>query len=122
MAEVGSSRNTTSGSPAIASAQERTDVSSLDDLVKRRWPGVEPPDHVEGLVNPDAGGKADARAGLEHGADPPVGNRSARIAAENLNPAFLRSDQTEERRNGGRLAGTVRPQERKHLTLGHFKV
>ena len=41
-------------------AEERTDVCALDDLVLRRRPGVEPADQAEGLVDADAGGKADA--------------------------------------------------------------
>ena len=38
-------------------AQERTDVRALDDLVKRRRPGVQAPDQAEGLVDSDAGGR-----------------------------------------------------------------
>ena len=32
------------------------------------------------------------------------------------------SDETEQRRDGGRLAGPVRSEEREHLTLGHLQV
>ena len=107
---------------SVLPAQERTDIRPLDDLVKRRWPPVEPPDQAEGLVDADAGREADARAGLEHGTDSAVGHRLAWVAAENLDATFLRSDETEQRRDGGRLAGPVRSEQRKHLTLEHVQV
>ena len=51
-----------------------------------------------------------------------VGHGLAWIAAENLDVAFLWSDQTEQRRDCGRLAGPVWSEERDDLALGHRQV
>ena len=54
--------------------------------------------------------------------DAAVGHGLAWVAAENLDAAFLRSYEAEERRDRGRLAGPVRSEERKDLTLGHLQI
>ena len=90
--------------------------------VERRGPAVEPPDQAQGLVDADAGGQTDARAGLEHGADPAVGHGLAWVAPENLDASFLRSDEAEQCGDRGRLPGSVRSEQRKHLTLRHLQV
>jgi hypothetical protein len=78
-------------------AQECTDVRSLNDLVTGCWPAVQTSDEAQRLVDADAGGKANARPSLEHGAHSPCRHRLAWIIPENLDAAFLGSDETEER-------------------------
>ncbi len=75
--------------------QKRTDVRPLDDLVTRCRSAVEPPDETEGLVDADAGGQADSRAGLEHGTHSAGRHGLTWVAAENLDAAFLWSDKAE---------------------------
>jgi hypothetical protein len=106
------------GSPS----QERTDVGALDDLVTRRRPAVEPADQAQGLADADAGGQPDARARLEHGADATCRHGLAGVAAENFDAAFLRSDEAEQCRDGGRLTRPVRSEEGDHLTPGYVQV
>jgi hypothetical protein len=102
--------------------QELSNVRSFDDLVTRCWPALQTPDKAERLVDADTWGEANARAGLEHGTHSPSRHRMAWIAPENLDTAFLGSDETEQRRDGGRLAGTVRSEQRKHLAPRHVQV
>ena len=88
----------------------------------RRRPAVEPPDQVESVVDADAGWEADARARLEHGADPAVRHCLAWIGAENLDATNLGPHETEQRRNRCRLPRSVRSEQCKHLTLADFQV
>ena len=83
--------------PIGPTAEERTDVGALDELVIRRRPSVKPPDQAEGLVDAHPRREADAGAGLEHRTHSAVGHGLAWVAAENLDPAFLGLEETEER-------------------------
>ena len=112
MAEVGSSRKTSSGSPAMAMAKRTrwawppdrrwvrrrrsARCPTRSTIWSRRRPAVEAPDQAEGLVDARRG-ETDAGAGLEHRAHSAVGDGPAWVAAENLDPAFLRSEETEKR-------------------------
>ena len=103
-------------------AEERADVRPLDDLVVGSRPTVEAPDQAEGLADPNTGGEADARARLEHRADSAVGHGLAWVGAENLDAAFLGTEESEQRRDRGRLAGAVRSEKCQHLALDHLQV
>ncbi len=139
MADVGSSRNTTSGSPAIAMAKrtrwacppERRSVRRRSSApmsarsmicVTRRRPAVEPPDQVESILDANAGWEADTGARLEHGADSAIRHGLAWVAAEHLDAPFLRSNETEQRGDRGRLAGPIRSEKRKDLPLSHLQI
>ena len=61
---------------------------------------------------------------MEHRTDPPVGHADCRRGSlpRTSTLALLRSDETEQGGNGGRLAGPVRSEERQYLALGHVQI
>ena len=139
MADVGSSRKTTSGSPAIAdreahplrlssrevvgpATQERADVGSLHGEVERRRTAIEPLHQSKGLIDPHPRWQSRPRPRLEHRSDQSLGDGSARRRTGHLDLPRLRAEESEKDGDGGRLARAVRTEEGERLAPLHLEV
>ena len=129
IATVGSSRNTRSGSPAIAIANRTRCVSPPDSVSTRRPARVTRPARPSTAsrasgAGDSAPGKIDELAdpcpdressGLEHGAYPAGADRHARVEAPGADAARRGVEQPEHQPDCGALAGPVPAEERDRL-------